>query len=119
MTGSLMSSMVETRPDIAYSIAVAARFAKNPSRAHTEAVKNILHYLKGSLDRGITYGGKGDWSADALLSDAAAREGKAVFRLNPADIEAILLKGDNQGSIALAHTPVFHSRTKHIHIQHH
>ncbi len=31
----------------------------------------------------------------------------------------IPLKGDNQGSIALAHNPVFHSRTKHIDIQHH
>ena len=29
------------------------------------------------------------------------------------------LKGDNQGSIALAHNPVFHARTKHIDIQHH
>lgn len=29
----------------------------------------------------------------------------------------IPLKGDNQGSIALAHNPVFHSRTKHIDIQ--
>lgn len=28
------------------------------------------------------------------------------------------LKGDNQGLIALAHNPVFHSRTKHIDIQH-
>ena len=31
----------------------------------------------------------------------------------------IPLKADNQGSIALAHNPVFHSRTKHIDIQHH
>lgn len=31
----------------------------------------------------------------------------------------IPLKGDNQGSISLAHKPVFHSRTKHINIQHH
>lgn len=31
----------------------------------------------------------------------------------------IPLKGDNQGSIALAHNPVFHARTKHIDIQHH
>lgn len=29
------------------------------------------------------------------------------------------LKGDNQGSIALAHNPVFHARTKHVDIQHH
>ncbi len=31
----------------------------------------------------------------------------------------ILLKGNNQGSVALAHNPVFHSKTKHIDIQHH
>lgn len=31
----------------------------------------------------------------------------------------IPLKGDNKGSIALAHNPVFHSRTKHIDIQLH
>ncbi len=32
---------------------------------------------------------------------------------------SLFLKGDNQGSIALAHNPVFHARTKHIDIQHH
>lgn len=32
---------------------------------------------------------------------------------------SIDIKGDNQGSIALAHNPVFHARTKHIDIQHH
>ncbi len=58
ITGSLIFSMVETRPDIAFSIIVAARFAKNPSHAHIEAVKTILRYLKGFMDRGITYGGE-------------------------------------------------------------
>ena len=60
MTGSLMFSMVETRPDIAFSVAVAARFAKNPSHAHTEAVKTILRYLNGLINRRITYGGEED-----------------------------------------------------------
>lgn len=64
MTGSLMFLMVEIRPDIAFSVAVAARFAKNPSHTHTEAVKTILRYLKGSIDRGITYGGE-----DKLLGE--------------------------------------------------
>lgn len=31
----------------------------------------------------------------------------------------IPMKDDNQSSIALSHNPVFHSRTKHIDIQHH
>ncbi len=33
--------------------------------------------------------------------------------------DSIDMKGDNQGSIALAHNQVFHARTKHIDIQHH
>lgn len=58
MTGSLKLFMVETRPDIAFATSVASRFAKNPSHQHTEAVKTILRYLKGSRQRGITYGGQ-------------------------------------------------------------
>ena len=42
MTESLMFSMVETRPDIAFVISIASRFAKNPSHKYTEAVKTIL-----------------------------------------------------------------------------
>lgn len=74
MTGSLMFSMVETRHDIAFATAVASRFSKNPSQQHTEAVQTILKYLKGSKDRGITYGGDeelklegysdSDWAGD-------------------------------------------------------
>ena len=250
MTGSLMFSMVETRPDIAFSTSVASRFAKNPGHIHTEAVKRILKYLKGTKERGIVYGGGGadidnltiegysdsDWagdkssrrstsgfifmlnggpvswcskrqatvalssteaeyialtlaakeatwlrllltelglltadsqhakinvsstntSAQALEADAQAvksrekedlpamtREGENIGPdlVGTSDVEqsktalkdlsdllstnhpkgqpAIPLKGDNQGSIALAHNPVFHARTKHIDIQHH
>ena len=73
MVGSLMFSMVETRPDIAFATSVASRFSKNPNHLHNEAVRTILKYLKGSKDRGIVYGGgtlniKGysdsDWAGD-------------------------------------------------------
>lgn len=74
MTGSLMFSMVETRPDIAFATSIASRFAKNQGHQHTEAVKTILRYLKGSRERGITYGGQSellvegysdsDWAGD-------------------------------------------------------
>lgn len=74
MIGSIMFSMVETRPDIAFATSVVSRFAKNPSHQHTEAVKTILRYLKGSRGRGITYGGEkelcierysdSDWAGD-------------------------------------------------------
>lgn len=42
MIGSIMFSMVETRPDIAFATSVVSRFAKNPSHQHAEAVKTIL-----------------------------------------------------------------------------
>lgn len=41
MEGSLMFSMVETRPDIAFAPSIASRFAKNLGHQHTEAVKTI------------------------------------------------------------------------------
>lgn len=211
MTGSIMFSMVETMPDIAFATSVANRFAKNPGHQHTEAVKTILRYLKGSRERGITYGGQeellvegysdSDWAGDkesrkstsgfifmlnggpvswcskkqstvALSSTEAeyialtlaakeatwlrlltelgllqpdqqhalikvsehntsvqaiqddlviARGGDEMTKegKGPAAPIVIPLKGDNQGSIALAHNPVFHSRTKHIDIQQH
>ncbi len=193
--------MVETRPDIAFSITVAARFAKNSSHAHIKAVKTILRYLKGSMDCGIIYGDEGEplsikgysdsnWAGDkeshrstsgfifilnrgpvswcskrqatvALSSmeakyialTLAAKEAtwlrllltklgllqphdphaKIFIKENNISAEALLtnatvrgggeeaipLRGDNQSSIALAHNPVLHSRTKHIDIQHH
>lgn len=37
--------------------------------------------------------------------------------LNPQD--STLIYGDNQGSLNLAHNPVYHERTKHIEVLHH
>lgn len=203
MTGSIIFSMIETNPDISFAISVASRFAKNPGHQHTEAVKSILQYLKGSREQGITYGGQdkllvegysdSDWAGDkndrkstsgfifilnggpvswcskkqptvALSSTEAeyiaptlaAKEVTwlrllltALGLLQPDQQHALIkvseqnssahaiqdglndfdttrggekeeivipLKGDNQGSIALAHNPVFYSRTKHIDI---
>lgn len=48
MTGSIIFSMVETRPNIAFVTSLVSRFVKNPSHQHTEAVKTILKYLKRS-----------------------------------------------------------------------
>lgn len=50
ITSSLMFSILETQPDIAFAITVAACFAKNPSYLYTKAVKTILRYLKGLID---------------------------------------------------------------------
>lgn len=54
--GSLMYAMVATRPDIAYAVGVVSRYMSNPGKAHWEAVKCILRYLKGTQSMCICYG---------------------------------------------------------------
>lgn len=108
MIGSLMLSMVETRPHIVFSVAVAARFAKNLSHAHIEPVKTILRYLKGSIDRGIMYGGEdkllvegysdSDWAAD---KESRKSTSGFVFMLNGGPVSWC---SKRQSTVALSST---------------
>lgn len=52
---SVMYSMISTRPDIAFSISLLSRFMSNPGRDHWAALKWLLHYLNGTLGRGLHY----------------------------------------------------------------
>ena len=45
-----------TRPDISYAVRMCASYMHNPGRAHWEAVKQILAYVKDTQSRGIIYG---------------------------------------------------------------
>lgn len=74
--GSVIYTLVCTRPDIAHSVSVASRYMGNPGKYHWEALKCILRYLKGSSRIRIKYqkvNGSGD---DCLIeyvdSDYAA-----------------------------------------------
>ena len=49
-SGSLMYTMVATRSDI------VGKFMANPGRAHCEAIKSILRYLKGTKGQYLRYG---------------------------------------------------------------
>ncbi|SGY47831.1 BQ5605_C001g00579 [Microbotryum silenes-dioicae] len=53
--GSLMYAAVGTRPDLAYVVAYLARFSQQPSPAHWTAITQVLRYIKGTLDLGLTY----------------------------------------------------------------
>jgi len=57
--GSLMWLQVATRPDLAFSVNKLACFSHNPGRAHWNALKYVLAYVKGTIDYGITYKGGG------------------------------------------------------------
>lgn len=78
ITGSPMFSMVEIKSDIAFSIAIAARFAKNPSYTYTKAVKTFFHHLKGSMNCSITYGiDRGDLFIKGYLDSNWIRDKKS------------------------------------------
>lgn len=59
--GSLMYSMIGTRPDLAYSVILVCRFMSKPLKEHWQAVKWILRYIKGSLNRNLCYRSEGEF----------------------------------------------------------
>ncbi|KAJ3473654.1 hypothetical protein NLI96_g12893 [Meripilus lineatus] len=56
LIGALMYASIGTRPDISFSVSLLAQFMSNPGRAHWEAAKRVLRYVKGTLDYRLTYG---------------------------------------------------------------
>ena len=56
--GSLMYAMMCTRPDICFAVCLVSWYQSNPGRAHWQAVKRILRYLKGTADYSICYQGR-------------------------------------------------------------
>lgn len=48
---SLMYSMVCCRPDITYAMSLISRFMVNPGKIHWEAVKWVLKYINGTINK--------------------------------------------------------------------
>ena len=47
--------LTASRPDIAFSVSVCARFQYNPKSSHLNAVKRIIKYVSGTCDFGLFY----------------------------------------------------------------
>jgi len=47
--------IVNTRPDLAFSVGAISRYMEAPSKQHWAAVKHILRYLKGTVEFGYRY----------------------------------------------------------------
>ena len=55
--GSLMYTMVCTRPDLTHGVGVVSRFMSRPGKQHWEAVKWILRYLRSSSETYLCFTG--------------------------------------------------------------
>ncbi|GKD86654.1 hypothetical protein Tco_1357808, partial [Tanacetum coccineum] len=53
--GSLMYTVVCTRPDLAHAVSVVSRYMHNPGKMHWEPVKCILCYLKGTSNIRLSF----------------------------------------------------------------
>ena len=53
---SIMYLTTTTHPDIAFMVVVLGHFNHNPGPCHWHAVKQLLHYPKGTMDYKIVYG---------------------------------------------------------------
>ncbi|KAH9660146.1 protein kinase domain-containing protein [Citrus sinensis] len=54
LVGSLIYLMI-TRPDISYAVNLMSQFMHEPRHLHLSAVKRIICYLLGTLNRGLLY----------------------------------------------------------------
>ncbi|VFQ90465.1 unnamed protein product [Cuscuta campestris] len=56
--GSIMYTMICTRPDVSFALSVTSRYQGSIGEAHSTAVKNILKYLRNTKDAFLVYGGE-------------------------------------------------------------
>lgn len=70
VVGSIMYSMVSTRPDLAYGMSVLSRFIVDPGKTHWLALKGMLKYLRISVElQGLLYKrGKTDYLIKVMLT---------------------------------------------------
>lgn len=67
--GTLMDAALGTRPDISYAVQTLSQFSSWPRPTHWTAVKQVLWYLKGTTDYGITYRRKGEQCSGAFYGN--------------------------------------------------
>ncbi|KAL9831089.1 putative RNA-directed DNA polymerase [Arabidopsis thaliana] len=53
--GSIMYSMIGTRPDLAYPVGIISRFMNLPIKEHWLGVKWVLRYIRGTLKMKLCY----------------------------------------------------------------
>lgn len=59
MVGSL-TYLTVTRLDLMYVVCLASRFMDNPTELHSQVVKRVFRYVKGTVNLGIFYKRRGD-----------------------------------------------------------
>ncbi|KAL4020715.1 hypothetical protein IC575_019496 [Cucumis melo] len=59
--GALMYLANNTRPDIVFLVNLLGRYSSSPTKRHWNEVKHVLHYLRGTIDMGLSYSNKSNF----------------------------------------------------------
>jgi len=88
MIGSLLY-LTASRPDIAFSVGVCARFQANPKESHHTVVKSIIRYVNDTLSYGIWYSRE----QTLLLQDTLMQIGLEMLMIERAPQEDVSMWG--------------------------
>ncbi|GJV48130.1 ribonuclease H-like domain, reverse transcriptase, RNA-dependent DNA polymerase [Tanacetum coccineum] len=122
--------LLHTHPNLTYSVGVVSRYMQSPRESHARAIKQILHYLKGTTLFGIKYIHSNDMklvgysvsSHNVDLDDGRSTTGHLKELLAEGtrlERQKVIIRVDNKSAIALSKNPVFYGRSKHIHTRYH
>jgi Reverse transcriptase (RNA-dependent DNA polymerase) len=65
--GSVMWGQLLTRPDLAFTVSLLARFQANPGIDHWNALMHVVGYIKNTIDYSLTYSRDGELSPTAFV----------------------------------------------------
>lgn len=70
LNGTAMYAMLESRPDIAFTVQFLSRHMQQPAKQHLTAAKSQFRYLKGTINYGLRLGGKDESLEPIAYSDS-------------------------------------------------
>lgn len=108
--GSLNHASVDTQPDISYAVSTLAQFSTSYGTDHITAIKHLMWYIKGNVDRGVSFRATSTSShilqayADAdYANDASHRRSVTGYTINLGG-STVCWRTRRQKSVALSTT---------------
>ena len=102
---SLMYAILDTRPNLAYTVSVVSRYAHNPSKKHWKTIKRIFTYLKGTINIELTFQGTLQdlvgYTDSNWAENTATRRSTSGYIFN-VDSAAISWSSKRQATVALS-----------------
>ena len=102
IVGMLLYLLTNTHPDISFAVSQVAWFNHNPKQSHATTLKMIMHYLKGTADKGMVIKPNGTLDLDTWCDTNFA----GLYKCDP-DTNPSSVKSRGTFTIFLSNVPLF------------